>query len=162
EREIVRLSLVLDTRLLYLFAKADILGRIAPDRAQLLEQVEYFRLRCEELECFGRPRVFHSDLARFAHFHDEKDLYYEPCDDTKGTAHLMSGLPGAGKDAYIALHLPRELPVISLDEIRQELKISPKENQGRVVAEARERAKVFLRKGQDFVWNAANITRQVR
>lgn len=52
--------------------------------------------------------------------------------------------------------------MISLDEIRRELSISPSDNQTPVVKEARERAKALLRKKQSFVWNATNLTQMVR
>ena len=52
--------------------------------------------------------------------------------------------------------------MISLDEIRKEMKISPTDNQSKVVEIARERAKELLRKKQPFVWNATNISPMVR
>ncbi len=73
----------------------------------------------------------------------------------------MSGLPGAGKDYWIGENLP-DWEVLSLDALRREMNINPKERQGRVVSAARERARVFLRRKQSFVWNATNISRQVR
>ena len=73
----------------------------------------------------------------------------------------MSGLPGAGKDTWIQTHRP-DLPMVSLDELRAELKGPATGNQGRVIQAARERAREHLRAGQDFVWNATNISRQLR
>lgn len=76
---------------------------------------------------------------------------------------LMSGLPGAGKDSYIKAHY-HDWPVISLDGIRQERGIlqTDKVGNGRVIQEVKEKARVFLRKQQSFVWNATNITSQLR
>ena len=82
-------------------------------------------------------------------------------DDTWGEVILMSGLPGTGKDTWISRHVPK-LPMISLDGIRKELHISPADDQGNVIRTARERAKVFLRRKQPFVWNATNISRDIR
>ena len=73
----------------------------------------------------------------------------------------MSGLPGTGKDTWIQENCP-DLPMISLDEIRKELKISPTDNQSKVVEIARERARELLRKKQTFVWNATNLSPMVR
>lgn len=73
----------------------------------------------------------------------------------------MSGLPGTGKDTWIDKNLA-ELPMISLDDIRREHHISPKAEQGYVANIAREQAKEYLRKHQPFVWNATNITSQMR
>lgn len=52
--------------------------------------------------------------------------------------------------------------MISLDKNRKEIRISPTDNQGKVVEIARERARELLRKKQSFVWNAANISPTVR
>src|SRR5262249_23323560 len=73
----------------------------------------------------------------------------------------MSGLPGAGKDHWIEASAP-DWPVISLDELRREMRIAPTENQGPVVARAREGAREYLRRKQSFIWNATNISRQMR
>jgi predicted kinase len=73
----------------------------------------------------------------------------------------MAGLPGAGKDTWIHEHVA-DLPMVSLDEIRRELRISPAGNQGRVVATAHARARDYLRRRESFVWNATNVTRALR
>jgi predicted kinase len=73
----------------------------------------------------------------------------------------MSGLPGTGKNTWIKKNLP-EFPIISLDDIRRANKISPTAEQGKVANLAREQAKDYLRKHQPFVWNATNITTQMR
>ena len=52
--------------------------------------------------------------------------------------------------------------MISLDEIRKEMKISPTDNQSKVVEIARERARELLRKKQLFIWNATNLSPMVR
>src|SRR5262249_41360066 len=74
---------------------------------------------------------------------------------------MMSGLPGAGKDTWIARHAP-DLPVISLDAIRRELKVTPADDQGAVAALAKSRARELLRHQQSLIWNATNITRALR
>ncbi len=43
--------------------------------------------------------------------------------------------------------------MISLDDIRRELRISPTANQAGVVREAKQRAKELLSKKVSFVWN---------
>jgi predicted kinase len=55
-----------------------------------------------------------------------------------------------------------ELPTIALDQIRQQLHIAPRDNQGPVLAQAMERARNYLRRQQPFVWNATSITRSRR
>ena len=52
--------------------------------------------------------------------------------------------------------------MISLDDIRKVNKISPTAPQGKVANIARDQAKEYLRQHQSFVWNATNITVQMR
>jgi predicted kinase len=52
--------------------------------------------------------------------------------------------------------------MISLDELRREMRIAPAENQGPVVARGRERTHEYLRRKQSFIWNATKISRQLR
>ena len=73
---------------------------------------------------------------------------------------LMSGLPGSGKDHWIAHNL--DLPVISLDALRDELDLPSTGNQGAVIQAAREQAREHLRRAQSFVWNATSLTRDLR
>ena len=149
-------------KLLCILAKADMLGRICDDQAEMLDRI----LLCEELaqeeECYDGCFTFPSDYTRRAYLSGRdvwknQDLH----DDTWGEVILMSGLPGVGKDTWIQRNAP-DLPTISLDEIRKELKYSPTHNQGKVANLARERAKDLLRQHQPFVWNATNITAQMR
>jgi predicted kinase len=51
---------------------------------------------------------------------------------------------------------------ISLDSIREETKAQHTGNQGTVVQAAREKARAFLRSGEDFIWNATNLSREMR
>ena len=143
-------------------AEADVRGRICDDQQGLLERVALFRSYCEEQMCLAQPYVFASDHSRFVYFRDPtKAPTYAAYDDTACEVILMSGLPGAGKDTWIMRHVP-ELPVISLDAIRRELKVTPADDQGAVAALAKSRARELLRRKQSFVWNATNITRTLR
>ncbi len=74
---------------------------------------------------------------------------------------MLSGLPGAGKDRWIGTS-KSAAPVISLDALREQLGVDPSEPQGQVVAAARQRARTLLRAGEDFVWNATNLSRLQR
>jgi predicted kinase len=89
------------------------------------------------------------------------DLDVEAFDDTRLEVIMMCGLPGAGKDRWIAEHATG-CPVISLDAIRREPDIDPADNQGTVAAKAKELARGHLRQGQPFVWNATNTTWTMR
>ena len=149
-------------RLLCLLCKADMLGRKCPDQQEVLDQIAL----CEELAmeegCMDGCFPFASDAVRRAYLAGqdvwkEQELY----DEAWGEVILMSGLPGTGKDTWINKHVP-DLPMISLDDIRRKHRISPKAEQGLVANIAREQAKEYLRKHQPFVWNATNITTQMR
>jgi predicted kinase len=73
----------------------------------------------------------------------------------------MAGLPGVGKDTWIQKNVP-ELPVISLDALRDEMGVEPGDNQNAVVVRAREQARVYLRRKQPFVFNATNLNTDLR
>ena len=148
--------------LLCALCEADALGRECGDKAHMLEQMQLCRELAKESRCFDRPFPFPSDHSRYCYLAGkniapEQELY----DDTWGEVILMSGLPGTGKDTWIKENCPG-LPMISLDEIRKEMKILPTDNQSKVLEIARERAKELLRKKQPFVWNATNLSPMVR
>ncbi|MCG5214840.1 AAA family ATPase [Streptosporangium sp. KLBMP 9127] len=162
-REIAfRVSLLARNDDLAVLATADILGRICGDAAEVLENIALFREYCADQDCLDAPRVFPSDHARYWYFRKPgRDPGYAAYDDTRMTVTVMSGLPGAGKDHWIAGNRPG-LPVVSLDALRAELGVRPAGDQRPVVAAAHRLAREHLRAGRPFVWNATNVTRQVR
>lgn len=149
-------------KLLCILSEADMRGRIVSDIEESLEKIDLCRIMAEEADCFLEPYHFQDAYTKRAYLSGrnvmpDQSLY----DDTWGEVILMSGLPGTGKDTWIQRNLSH-LPMVSLDEIRKELKLKPTEPQGAVIQKAQERAKEFLRKKQPFVWNATNITRDTR
>jgi putative nucleotidyltransferase with HDIG domain len=143
-------------------AEADVLGRICNDQAELLERVALFREYCAETDCLVHPYRFASDYSRFRYFQKpDQHPGYHAYDDTQCEVILMSGLPGAGKDTWLRQHKP-DVPVIALDALRREMGIDAKGNQGPVIARAKEQARVHLREGRNFAWNATNITQRMR
>jgi predicted kinase len=144
-------------RKLCLLEKADVLGRISENNNEWLEKVEYCLMMAEDFECADAPFAFASDAAKRAYFKGKTSWKQDEIYDTAwGEITLMAGLPGTGKDTWIKQNLP-DIPMISLDVCREKLGIAPGENQGAVVAAAREEARGYLRKKQPFVWNATNI-----
>ncbi len=101
-------------------------------------------------------------VARFLFYRDQlSSLHYTPHEDYRCTATLMSGLPGAGNDTWLARSRP-EIPIVALDAIRNALDIEATDNQGEVIQAAREQCREPLRAGQNFAFNATNITRRMR
>ena len=162
ERIVFRVSLVARNDDLAILATADILGRICADADTVLENIALFRDYCREQGCLDRPRAFASDHARFQYFRTPgRDPDYAAYDDTRLDVTVLSGLPGVGKDHWIARNRP-DWPVVSLDAVRAQHRIGPGGDQRAVVAAAFEQARVHLRAGQRFVWNATNVSRQLR
>ena len=134
----------------------------APPAVQILDNIDLYRAYCQDEGCFTEPRRFASDHTRYVFFHSEgRHPDIEVWNDTRVSVVVMSGLPGSGKDRYVKQHYA-DWPVVSLDDLREELDIDATENQGQVIQAARERAKEYLRKGERFVWNATNISRRFR
>ncbi|WP_166820489.1 AAA family ATPase [Thalassoroseus pseudoceratinae] len=160
--EVVRLSWLVDNRLLYLFALADTRGRDTESMARPEEKLHFWKLMAEEANCYDQPYPFATDHARFTFFQQgESNLQYVPHENFSCTVMLMAGLPGSGKDTWLSRNRS-ELPVVSLDEIRGELGVDPTDNQGQVAQTARERCREFLRSGTSFAFNATNTMRQTR
>jgi predicted kinase len=161
-RQVALMSQYLRCDWLALVAEADMRGRVAQDQARILDEVALFAEYCREQGCLDKPWPFPSELARFHYLQEGgNDPHYVPFDDRRCEVVLMSGFPGVGKDSWVRRHLA-DWPVVSLDEIRDDLEIDPGDGQSAVIKEARERARAHLRRGESFVWNATNITRQVR
>ncbi|MFK7934643.1 MAG: AAA family ATPase [Saprospiraceae bacterium] len=153
-----------DTKLLTILAKADVLGRICDDQEGLLLKVELFAEYCREQQCFGQSFPFGSTAARAEFFYkNENSPAYVPFEKEGFKVYLLAGLPGAGKDYFVKKHYA-DLPIVSLDKLRREQGISPtdKRGNGRVVQQVKEFARQHLRKQQSFVWNATNITTNMR
>ena len=147
---------------LAVLAEADVRGRLCADKQRLLDNVALFAEHCREEGCLTGPRPFASEHARFLFFqqperHPDAPAYA----DFRAEVVLLSGLPGAGKDHHARTHFA-DWEVISLDEVRAELDVDPADAQGEVIDRARTLARERLRAGRSFVWNATNLSRQLR
>lgn len=163
-KALVKASMEVNTRWLALLARADMLGRVCDDKEEMLYRIDCFEALCQENDCWGKARGFTLDQAQMYYMqHDDAYLDYVPFEEPTFEVILMSGLPGAGKDTFIKKRYP-DWPVISLDNMRTERGISPtdKTGNGQIIQEAKERARVYLRRKESFVWNATNTTGQMR
>jgi predicted kinase len=163
-KALVAASLSANTDWLCQLAEADVRGRECSDKDDLLYRIALFRELCLEHGVLGKAKVFATSLAKMDYFRKAEASYdYIPFDNTRSEVTMLSGLPGAGKDTYLARNL-RDLPVVSIDAIRRANKISPTDTKGngRAVQMAKEQARVYLRAGTSFAWSATNITRSMR
>ena len=162
ERLAIEVSQIARSDHLALLAEADVRGRVCQDQQRLLDNVALFVEFCREKDCLSVPRHFTSDHARFLYFRNPHRHPDAPAhEEFRADVVMMSGLPGAGKDTWINDNLPG-VPVVSLDAVRDELDIEPADEQGQVVNRARELAREHLRNSRSFVWNATNLSRQLR
>ena len=161
--QIVRLtSQLISMQQLYLLSRNDMKGRISSGIKQKLESVDLFRDFCREQHCLDTPFPFADDVTRFLYAKNGKRDPSSPAyDDSKMEVILLSGLPAAGKDTWIHRH-GGNMEVVSLDTLRQAMGVDPAGNQGRVVQAAHKQARKYLAKGTPFIWNATNVTRQLR
>lgn len=149
-------------RSLCILARADMIGRVCDDRELMLDQIALCEELAKEEGCLDGCFPFPSDHTMHA-FLSGRDVWKDQqlYDDTWGPVYMMSGLPGTGKDTWIARNLP-DIPMVSLDRIRRERRIAPTDNQGLVANLGKEQAKEHLRHHQPFVWNATDITQTMR
>ena len=85
-----------------------------------------------------------------------------PSRTTAATVTMMSGLPGSGKDTWLATNRPDSSRGLARRMYRGELEVDPTDDQGEVVQVGRERCREFLRSGRSFAFNATNLLRLTR
>ena len=147
---------------LCMLSKADVKGRISDDIEKCLEQIRLAELTAEDAECFHGPYPFKDSFTGHAYLSGRNVTADQTLfDDTWGEVIMISGLPGTGKDTWIRQY-NSGMPVISLDDIRKEMHISHGDPQGAVIRTAQEQARIYLRKKQPFIWNATDLTKDLR
>jgi len=139
-----------------------VLGLAVAKTTDEIDACKRFMETAEHAECLKEPPKFADETSRFAFLlRKSRDASAVVADDTWGEIVMMAGLPGTGKDTWIGRNHP-ELPMISLDEIRKEINVLPTEPQEPVVSLAYSRAREFLRNHTPFLWNATNISTDIR
>ncbi len=162
EFDMIKAAESVPLHLLYILSRADVEGREGVSKEQLLEHVELFADYAKELGIWEKPYVFSGPYTKFQYFR-KSDLWQgaELFDKTEFDVLLMAGLPLSGKDTWIAQNREGRA-VISLDEIREEFKISPSKKSDKVIHIAMERARKLLRKKEAFIWNGTNLIQDTR
>ena len=139
-----------------------ILGLAVVKSTDEIDACKRFMDTAEQAGCLKEPPKFADETSRFAFLsRKSRDVSVVVADDAWGEIIMMAGLPGTGKDTWIGRNHP-ELPMISLDEIRKEIHVLPTEPQEPVVSLAYSRAREFLRNHTPFLWNATNISTDIR
>jgi predicted kinase len=161
-RSIIESSCRVSCDQLAMLARADAIGRVCNDQADLLDRIDLYQTLLAEVGISTGPFPFANDRSRAEYFRTPgRDPSYAAFDDTWGEVVIMSGLPASGKSTFIQQRLPG-LPVVGLDAIREALEVEPGESQDQVVRAAKEAAKELLRSKRSFVWDATNLSGDVR
>ncbi|MCV9964577.1 ATP-binding protein [Pararhizobium sp. BT-229] len=161
-KKAIKLAMELDPRLLIMHARADARGRICHDPDDIRMRVELSREVFVELGIYEGRYPFANEESMLAYVRrDDRHPAYEAYMDFACQGTIMCGIQGVGKDTWIAENMPG-IPVVSLDDMREEMDVEWTDNQGRVVQAVLEAAKSHLRAKRDFVWNATNITSDQR
>ena len=107
-------------RMLCLLAEADFRGRVCDDLDVALERIELCAELARDEGCFAGPYHFPSLHTQRA-FMAERPVWKDQqlFDDTWGEVVMLCGLPGTGKDYWIAHHCAG-MPVVSLDDLRRQ------------------------------------------
>lgn len=169
-KDVITYSLLIPIEWLYILSMADTMGQIPQEdgvKEESLQRVEYLKEYAIEANVWENC-ILMTPQTRMKYLNCD-DVY--PCqiyDNTEFILHIMCGLPGSGKDTFIKNKNTIEknsvfsnIPIISLDDIRKELKIKEgkgsKKEESKVMELAKERAKEYARNKQSFIWNATSL-----
>ncbi|RYX96066.1 HDIG domain-containing protein, partial [bacterium] len=160
-RGLILSSLRIKNNLLYTVAKADMLGRTCNMIDPLIFNVELFKELCLENQCFYNEKEFYNSHSKFKYCQSNDIFPPQIYDSTEFEVTILCGLPGSGKDTFA---LSFELPIVSLDDLREKYKVKrgDKKLEGRIIREAYELARQYCRKKQSFIWNSTNLTFDMR
>ena len=156
-----RISLKAPLAHLLMLARADTKGRI-PSHQDPLDCLDILELRAEELGCLYGPAAFPDAACRLRYLDARGGRSADvPTYDAVGSeVTLLSGLPASGKNTWLASR--GDLPNISFDGARSELKLKHGSNDGQVTQDVLKQARVFLRTKAAFAWNATFLSREMR
>lgn len=182
-----RLARLCDTELLHALAVADMSGRECADKDERLEELELFRMACEEYGCFGVDPYasWREVLAEpgWSPAHQARALAQGIRDAEAGTIQgphealargyalaapraeltILCGPSGAGKSTWCVEHMP-DVPRVSLDGIRAQLTgdAADQRQNGQVRQEATRRLRQHLAAGESVIYDATSLRRDFR
>lgn len=167
--ELREISQSVNMKLLCNLSLADAIGRITrpvQEKNLIIDRVKLFKYACEDENCLTQPWTYD-----FSNPHAER-LYWEGKGDVfegrdvfweKGSeVILLSGLPASGKDYWCELY-GKDLPVLSLDTLREKMKIKNNSKaKGEAIQLMNEMARELLRDNAPFIWNATHFSTSMR
>ena len=143
-------------------AYADMNGRHFVDKQNALDDIKLFHEVISEENCLTRPYAFPDDITKVEYFLKKNIANNYPFyKETGSNGIMLSGLPCSGKSSVRNTQY-KDLPVISFDDIKEELGVKQGDNTGQVYQHAINEAKKLLRKHESFVWDSTNITNLMR
>ncbi len=144
-------------------ARADIKGRIAADIPRILDEIAILELAAQDLGCLDSPFVFPDAVTRLAYFRRRGEISprFAFFEEDGPLVTFVCGLPGSGKDHWIAHHGDGQA-VVSFDDVRADMDVSHGDAEGQVAQAAKELVRVQLRKQEPFIWNATALQRTFR
>ena len=155
-------ALYFNLNMMHILSFSDMNGRICNAKTNAFDSVDLFREYAVDNDCLHHRAFFPDDFSRHAFLNGRKMYAGEKIyDDTWGEVRVLSGLPASGKTTWIETHCSSQ-PVVSLDEIRRRNGIRPSDNQGKVMDIAFSQAKEYLRKHQEFTWDATCLNPDTR
>jgi predicted kinase len=183
-----RLARSCDTELLYHLAVADMTGRACPDKPERLEELELFKMACQEYGCFGEDpydgwrATFDEHAPSWAPDHLQRAMAQGIRDleagriqtaheaiargyglaDARGHLYVLCGPSGCGKSSWAQARLGGA--TVSLDSIRGQLTGDPADQSknGQVRQEAQRQLRAHLAAGRTVVYDATNLRRDFR
>lgn len=187
-QEYFQLARRVDVELVYYLAKADVLGRQSPDKQTQLDNVELFRLFCEEHGLWNKQDpyeewkiFFNRELAHLTEDSRDAVLGYAIQDFEAGLIYtpeeavarrypylksfpnllVMCGPSGSGKSLWIESHAS-DYHKISLDDLRDHHTKHYQEENSFIIGTAKEQLKEHLRHHEKVVWDATNLRKDFR
>lgn len=156
-----KMSLYVPLNLLYLMALSDARGRITLEKDDIIERVELFKMEAEFQNCFDKPwdYPFTCSHAKMLYWegmgnsHEDRPVFWEGGSDVI----ILAGLPASGKDTWCE-NFGKDLPIISLDAIREEFGVSYEKNMGHAIQEMIKKVKKLLALKAPFIWNATHLS----
>ena len=144
-------------------ATADMEGRVYHDKPGVLADIELFRLLAEEEGCLHSAKQFPDDYTKLCYLRGAQiSPDYAFYRERKGSdVIVMSGIPASGKDHWVRQNYPG-LPVVSIDDAREELGLRHGKNNGMAAHYAYDKARELLRRHEPFVWNTTLLSQQMR